>query len=252
MRRLLFVPALGVAALALTAPAQAQTRGWLDDGRPYPAAQESYYNSGRIAYDNGFREGLKEGEKDGKKRDRFRYQDEGAYEHGDKGYHREYGSVDRYRQSFRTGFAAGYSEGYERYVPNYGYGNGRNGNGRYGDGRYGDGRAVPRGDVNGGYGYPYPSNRPVYPSYPGTSGGYGGGYGGYNNVAFQNGANDGYEKGRDDARRNRSFDPLRQEWYRSGDRHYDSRYGSREQYKDVYRQGFRDGYERGFNEARYR
>ena len=100
----------------------------------------------------------------------------------------------------------------------------------------------------GGYGYPYPSNRPVNPSYPGTYGG----YGGYNNAAFQNGANDGYEKGQEDARRNRSFDPLRQEWYRSGDRHYDSRSGSREQYKDVYRQGFRDGYERGFNEWRYR
>ena len=71
MRRLLFVPALGVAALALTTPAQAQTRGWLDDGRPYPAAQESFYNSGRVAYDNGFREGLKEGEKDGSKHDQL-------------------------------------------------------------------------------------------------------------------------------------------------------------------------------------
>jgi len=240
MKRLLFVAALGVAALALTTTAQAQTRVWLDDGRPYPAAQESYYNSGRIAYDNGFREGLKEGEKDGKKRDSFRYQDEGAYQKGDKGYHREYGSVDRYQQTFRTGFAAGYSEGYERYAPNYGYGNGP----------YPNGRAVPRRDVGngGGYGYPYPGNRPANPSYPGTYGG----YGGYNNAAFQNGANDGYEKGQEDARRNRSFDPLRQEWYRSGDRHYDSRYGSREQYKDVYRQGFRDGSERGFNEGRYR
>jgi len=242
MRRLLFVPALSVAALALTASAQAQTRGWLDDGRPYtPAAQESFYNSGRVAYDNGFREGLKEGEKDGKKQDRFRYQDEGAYEHGDKGYHREYGSVERYRQSFRTGFAAGYSEGYERYSPNYAYGNGG-----YGNGRYGEGRAVPRRDVGGGYGYP--DTRPVYPSNPGTYGG----YGGYNNVAFQNGVNDGFEKGQEDARKNRSFDPLRQEWYRSGDRHYDSRYGSRQQYQDVYRQGFRDGYERGFQEWRYR
>ncbi len=238
MRRLLFVPALGVAALALTAPAQAQTRGWLDDGRPYPAAQESFYDSGRVAYDNGFREGLKEGEKDGKKRDSFRYQDEKTFQHADKGYHREYGSVDRYRQSFRTGFQAGYSEGYQRYVPNYGYGNGR----------YGNGRTVPRRDVGGGYGYPLSQQSPVYPSYPGTYGG----YGGYNNVAIQNGVNDGYEKGRDDARRNRSFDPLRQDWYRSGDRHYDSRYGSREQYKDLYRQGFRDGYERGFNEGRYR
>ena len=55
MRRLLFVPALGVAALALTAPAQAQTRGWLEDGRSYSApAQQSYYDSGRVAYDTGF------------------------------------------------------------------------------------------------------------------------------------------------------------------------------------------------------
>src|SRR6266513_2058383 len=60
MRRLLLVPAFGVAALALTAPVQAQTRGWLDNDRAYSApAQQSFYDSGRGAYDNGFREGLK-------------------------------------------------------------------------------------------------------------------------------------------------------------------------------------------------
>jgi flagellar biosynthesis/type III secretory pathway protein FliH len=244
MRRLLFVPALGVAALALTAPAQAQTRGWLDDGRAYAApAQQSYYDSGRVAYDNGFREGLKQGEKDGRSNDRFEYQDEKAFRNADKGYHREYGSLERYRQSYRTGFSAGYSEGYQRYAPNYGYGNGR----------YEDGRAVPRRDT-GGYGYPngypspYPNNRgTVYPSYPGSYG-----RSGYNDIAFQNGVNDGYEKGVEDARKNRSFDPVRQDWYRSGDRHYESQYGSKEQYKDVYRQGFRDGYDRGFREGRYR
>ena len=248
MRRLLFVPALGVAALALTAPAQAQTRGWLDDGRAYSApAQQSYYDSGRVAYDNGFREGLKEGEKDGRSNDRFAYQDEKAFQHADKGYHREYGSVERYQQSFRSGFSAGYSEGYQRYVPNDGY------NG----GRYGNGRAVPRQDNGGSYpntypnGYPntYPNTRgPVYPSYPGSNAR----YGGYNDIAFQNGVNDGYEKGLEDARKNRTLDPLRQDWYRSGDRHYESQYGSKEQYKDVYRQGFRDGYDRGYREARYR
>ena len=150
MRRLFLVPALGVAALALTAPLQAQTRGWRDDGRAY-SAQQSFYDSGRVAYDNGFREGLKQGEKDGRKSDPFRYQDEKTFQRADKGYHREYGSVDRYRQSFRTGYSTGYSEAYQRYAPNYGYG---------GNGRYGNGRAVPRRDV-GGYGYPNgsPSNR---------------------------------------------------------------------------------------------
>jgi hypothetical protein len=62
MRRLWLVPALGVAALALTAPVQAQTRGWLEDGRSYSApAQQSYYDSGRVAYDTGFREGFNQG-----------------------------------------------------------------------------------------------------------------------------------------------------------------------------------------------
>jgi flagellar biosynthesis/type III secretory pathway protein FliH len=243
MRRLFLVPALGVAALALTAPLQAQTRGWRDDGRAY-SAQQSFYDSGRVAYDNGFREGLKQGEKDGRKSDPFRYQDEKTFQRADKGYHREYGSVDRYRQSFRTGYSTGYSEGYQRYAPNYGYG---------GNGSYGNGRAVPRRDV-GGYGYPNgnPNNRgTVYPSYPSNPGAYGG-YGGYYDVAIQNGANDGYEKGLEDARKHRSFDPLRHDWYRSGDRHYESRYGSKTQYKDQYRQGFRDGYDRGFREGRYR
>jgi flagellar biosynthesis/type III secretory pathway protein FliH len=248
MKRLWLVPVLSVAALALTAPVQAQTRGWLGDERAYSApAQQSFYDSGRVAYDNGFREGLKQGEKDGRKNDQFRYQDEKTFQRGDKGYHREYGSLDRYRQSFRTGYSAGYSEGYQRYAPSYTYGNG--------NGRYGNGRAVPRRDAGGVYGYPngypsgYPTNRgTVYPSYPGTYGG----YGGYYDAAVQNGSNDGYEKGLEDARKNRSFDPLRHDWYRSGDRHYENRYGSKEQYKDLYRQGFRNGYERGFQDGRYR
>jgi hypothetical protein len=231
MKRHMLVPALGVAALAFAMTAHAQTPGWLDSGRSYSApAQASFYDSQRTAYDNGFREGLKEGEKDGRKNERYSFEDEKTFQRADKGYHREYGGVDRYRQSFRTGYAAGYSDGYRRYAPNYG-----------------NGRAVPRRDTRGGY--------PAYPGYPARSngqyGGYGG-YGGYTNVAVQNGINDGYEKGVEDARKNRSFDPLRHAWYRSGDRHYEGRLGSREQYKDLYRQGFREGYERGFREGRYR
>ena len=54
---------------------------------------------------------------------------------------------------------------------------------------------------------------------------------------LRNGARDGYEKGREDAAQQRSFDPLRHTWYRVGDRHYEDRYGSREHYKDIYRRG---------------
>jgi flagellar biosynthesis/type III secretory pathway protein FliH len=258
MKRSSIVVAFSLAAFGFVSQAQAQSRGWLDNTQAYSAPdQQSYYDARRVAYDNGFREGVKQGEKDGQKNQAFEYQDEKTFRNADKGYHREYGTLERYRQSFRNGYSAGYSDGYQRYAPSYG----AYGNPGYGNGRYGQGRAVPRdnrgvyGGTAGGYPQPYPQQYPQpypqqypqtypqqYPQYPGSYGP----YGSYGNIASQNGFNDGLEKGRDDARKNRSFDPLRQEWYRSGDRHYDSRYGSREQYKNLYREGFRAGYDRGY------
>jgi hypothetical protein len=86
--------------------------------------------------------------------------------------------------------------------------------------------------------------RDVYGSYPNDRG-----YGN-NSVAFQSGERDGYEKGREDARDNDSYDPVRHSWYRSGDRGYNNRYGTRDDYKLVYRDGFESGYERGYREVK--
>ncbi len=239
MKRFYLVPVLAAAAIASSATAQAQSV-WSNGDRPaYTDDRQSFYDSRRAAYDNGFREGLKQGEKDGRKNQVFAYQDERTFQRADKGYHREYGSIDRYRQSFRSGYSAGYSDGYQRYAPNYSNRNGRNVPWR-------DDRRPPVYPNSGRY-PGYPSN-PSYPSYPGSAGG----YGGYSDVAFQNGVNDGQEKGAEDARKNRSFDPLRHAWYRSGDRHYEGRWGSREQYKELYRQGFQEGYQRGYRDWRYR
>ena len=69
---------------------------------------------------------------------------------------------------------------------------------------------------------------------------------GVNNAAFDNGYTDGYEKGLDDGRDGRGFDPTRHSWYRSADRHYDPSYGSRAAYANIYRDGFRSGYDAGF------
>lgn len=243
---------LGAFALALgfASHAQAQTHGWLGNTPSYSAPdQQSYYDARRTAYDNGFREGVKQGEKDAQKNRPFSYQDEKTFQHADKGYHREFGTLERYRQTFRNGYATGYSDGYQRYAPSYGYGG--YGNPGYGNGRYGQGRAVPRADrggVWGGTAGGYPQQYPQYPQSPGSYGP----YGSYRDIASQNGFNDGLEKGAEDARKNRSFDPLRHDWYRSGDRHYESRYGSREQYKDLYREGFKAGYDRGYREGWYR
>ena len=213
------------AALGVPASAAAQTAIWRTPGETprYTAARElpvSYYEARRTAYERGYREGLRRGEQDARRGNRFGYHDVRDFQRADKGYHRSFGDRERYRQVFRDGFAEGYSEGYSRAA---GYGRNTRGRGPY---------------VQGGYGS------------------YGGGpYGGraaYASPAFDNGLREGYEKGLDDARRNRPFDPVRHSWYRSGDRHYRSEYGSRDQYKDLYRRGFQQGYERGYQEARYR
>lgn len=219
MKRLFLVPVLAAAVFGLAPSAHAQSI-WGDTRRAEYGDRQSYYDSRRAAYDNGFREGAKQGEKDGRKGDVFAYQDERTFQRADKGYSRNFGDIERYRQSFRSGYAAGYSQSYERYAPAY-----RN-NGRYGS-------TYPRGD--GRY-----DTRQGYPR------------GGYYNPAYENGAKDGYEKGSEDARKNRSYDVLRHEWYREGDRHYERDYGSKDQYKNVYRDGFKEGYDRGYREGRFR
>jgi hypothetical protein len=71
-----------------------------------------------------------------------------------------------------------------------------------------------------------------------------------NDVAFDNGYADGYEKGLDDGQHAREVNPTRHAWYRSADRNYDASYGSRAQYANVYRDGFKSGYEAGHADGR--
>jgi hypothetical protein len=234
MKRFLLVPAFGVLVLASSAPASAQS-GWPDYSRPsyrYEPRQP-YYQPGRVAYDNGYREGIREGEKDGRRRDAFNFRDEGAWRDADKGYRRTYGDRGRYGQLFRDGFEAGYADGYRRHGAYPGYGNGR----------YGNGRAVPRRP---------PASYPTYPNRAPGAYGYPGNRGFAYNAAYANGLKDGYEKGREDGRDRDRYDPARHKWYREGDRDYEREYGSREQYARVYRQAFSDGYDRGYREAVYR
>ncbi|MBA3296487.1 MAG: hypothetical protein H0U19_06095 [Acidobacteria bacterium] len=226
MKRLFLAPAFGALALATAVPACALSGpgqyGRPDAGRP-SYGRSGVYEGERVGYDTGFHEGLHEGQKDGRSRDRFYFQDERDFQRGDKGYKRQFGDVNRYRQSFRQGFADGYAQGYGPYsrgqVNNGRYGDRGPDYGRSGDDRYGNDRWDDRGT--------------------------------YRN-AFELGARDGYEKGREDVRDNDRYDPRRHKWYREGDRDYNSRYGSREQYKDEYRRGFTSGYDQGYREERYR
>jgi hypothetical protein len=223
-------PVFAVAASLFPISALAQSANWqlppiAARYRNAAEAQAPYYEAHRSAYDRGYQEGRARGEEDARRGDRFAYQDEREFQRADRGYHRGFGDRERYRQIFRDGFASGYSNGYSRYS-RYG---------RYEQGPYGS--RGPYGQ-SGGYGS--------------RGGGYGAYGGGYYSPALDNGIRDGYEKGREDVRKNRSFDPRRHSWYRSGDRHYEREYGPKERYEDVYRRGFQEGYERGYRESRYR
>ena len=67
-------------------------------------------------------------------------------------------------------------------------------------------------------------------------------------VAEQRGYSTGLDRGRDDARNHRSFNPNNSSHYRDGDSGYRSEYGSREAYRQAYRAAFRRGYENGYRE----
>jgi hypothetical protein len=75
----------------------------------------------------------------------------------------------------------------------------------------------------------------------------------YFQLAYGNGYTDGHEKGIEDGRHWRSFDPERHRRYRDADHRYDRRYGPRVEYQRAYRDGFLAGYRMGYREAgRYR
>lgn len=72
---------------------------------------------------------------------------------------------------------------------------------------------------------------------------------GRNTPAYDNGYNDGYQKGLEDGRERHDFDPAREKWYRNADRGYNSRYGSKAQYENAYRDAFRRGYQQGYSDG---
>ena len=108
-------------------------------------------------------------------------------------------------------------------------------NDRYGNDRYGNN--YPYGSSNDRYGYPNRDN----------------GRYGVNSVAYDNGYREGLEKGIQDARDRKSFDPVRYKEYRNADQGYNSRYGTKDQYKLTFRNGFESGYSQGYrqNGGRY-
>ena len=177
------------------------------------------HESGATAYDQGYREGVKEGEKDGRQRRPIRVSRTSENSSAPtRAITANYGDRERYRQIFRDGYADGYSDGYLRALVTH-----------VATAERPLGPYAPAGRIRGwGYG-----RRPLST-------------GAYYSPAFDNGARDGYEKGQEDARKNRSFDPLRHSWYRSGITTTRDGTARASSTRIVYRQGFQHGYERGY------
>jgi len=161
----------------------------------------------RAGYEQGYRDGVVRGE------------------HGyreDAGYARWMGHKGEYKKGYREGFQAAYHG---------------NGHGRFA-------RRDPRyaGRHPGGY----------------LSNGYWGGsdYRDYgrgrfdHDLAYERGMDRGYlkglEKGREDFRKHRDFDPARHKQYRNADDGYKSSYGDRRNYEAGYRRAFEDGYRQAY------
>jgi hypothetical protein len=138
MKRRALIVAAGLAAVALAAPADAQsariTVGAVFDagpqypqraptpqqpprfsGRPGPGGYGGYgwLGSREIAVNRGFNDGFEQGFDAARHRHRYDPWREGWYRHAERGYDRDYRmSRDEYRDIYRRGFLRGYESGY--------------------------------------------------------------------------------------------------------------------------------------------
>ena len=100
----LVIAAVACSTLALPASAAAQWGRDRDD--------RAWNNRGGEAYQRGFHEGQRLGDEDARRGRSFNVQTHREYRDADKGYDRNDGSRERYKDEFRRGFTEGYRLGF--------------------------------------------------------------------------------------------------------------------------------------------
>jgi hypothetical protein len=80
-----------------------------EDDRYYP--NWSYSD---VAFDTGYRDGLSAGRKDFSERKDYRPEKHDAYEDGDHGYRKSFGTKEQYKEQYRKGFLRGYEDAFNR------------------------------------------------------------------------------------------------------------------------------------------
>jgi hypothetical protein len=104
--------ALGVAALASAQGQYGPPRG---NGYGYGYGQPGYGRADRgagPAFQIGIEDGRRDGERDAFTGHSFRPEHSGNFHHADRGYRREYGPKQMYKDAYRSGYMEGYRSGY--------------------------------------------------------------------------------------------------------------------------------------------
>jgi len=168
----------------------------------------------QYGYDNGFRDGEKRGRHEGRENDPYDYHTP-DWRQASHGYKNWMGPLNAFQNGYQQGYADGFRSGFNSERPGWrGDGdrddyrdNGYNGNGYYG---------------NGGYGYD-------------------------NRIGYNTGYQDGASMARDDAYRNKPFNPNPRGRFDDRDHGYRRDYGDKGAYRAEYTDGYRAGYEAAYN-----
>jgi len=110
--------ALGAAALASAqgqyAPYGQPGYGQPGYGQPGYGQQGGRYDrrGGGPAYQIGFEDGRRDGERDAFSGHSFRPEHSGNFHHADRGYRRDFGPKQWYKDTYRSGYTEGYRAGY--------------------------------------------------------------------------------------------------------------------------------------------
>ena len=73
---------------------------------------QNYYGRYNPSYDNGYRDGVAIGQRDSRIGKAFRPRNNDQYEDADRGYNRNYGDKNLYKNQYRQAFERGYVDGY--------------------------------------------------------------------------------------------------------------------------------------------
>jgi hypothetical protein len=227
-RAVLAFTLLFVAAIVLSAPANAQNRYPNDDQNRRDRSFDQYPNYGgsvelrQTALNAGYNQGVRQGSYDRQNGGQSNYRGSDVYRRATQDYNSRLGDRELYRRYFREAFDNGYNS--------YGSNQGNPGQ----DNRY----QYPNRDNNG--------NR----ARRGRNwDGYGnfGGSAELRQTALNAGYNEGNKQGKKDQGKRNNYNYQGQSAYQNATKDYNSRLGDRNTYQRYFREAYENGYSDGLN-----